>query len=118
MPGKYGIGRPWDIVVVKDDVPLTAIIWKTIKDASITHNINNRIQELISYAFDVRTWLVRSQGVRPMRPSASARWAAMCLVAWAMLSQPVSLRRLIASERRLAMMRGVWPVRRWEASSA
>lgn len=54
MPGAYGIGRPWDIVVVKDDVPLAAIIWKTLHGPNVLHFINERIHELISCAFDVR----------------------------------------------------------------
>lgn len=54
MPGAYGIGRPWDIVIVKDDVPLAAIVWKALRGPNVLHNINNRIQELISCAFDVR----------------------------------------------------------------
>jgi hypothetical protein len=52
LPGAYGLGRSWDLTVVKDGVPLGAITL-TSHNAPIK-NFNNRVRELTSTAFDVR----------------------------------------------------------------
>lgn len=55
LPGAYGLGRrAWDLVVIKDGIPLAAIVLKTLGGPSYGNNYNNRIQELTSIAFDVR----------------------------------------------------------------
>jgi hypothetical protein len=56
--------------------------------------------------------------VRPIKEAAWWGWAAMWRVASAMLSQPMSLGRLMELFLRLAITRGEDPVRRREASSA
>ncbi|MEV6480280.1 Shedu anti-phage system protein SduA domain-containing protein [Streptomyces sp. NPDC051576] len=55
LPGAYGLGRSaWDLAVIKDGIPLAAIVLKTLGGPSYSNNYNNRIQELTSIAFDVR----------------------------------------------------------------
>ena len=55
LPGAYGLGRSaWDLVVLKDGIPLGAIIFKSQDGLSVGKNFNNRIQELTSIAYDVR----------------------------------------------------------------
>ena len=68
LPGAYGLGRSaWDLVVVKDGIPLGAITFKSQLGSSIGNNINNRIQELTSIAFDVRRQY-SSQALYKFRP--------------------------------------------------
>ena len=55
LPGAYGLGRSaWDLVVLKDGIPLGAITFKSMGSSSVGKNLNNRVQELTSIAFDVR----------------------------------------------------------------
>lgn len=55
LPGAYGVGRSaWDLVAVRDEVPLAAVAFKAMGGTGMGKNINNRVQELTSIAFDVR----------------------------------------------------------------
>jgi hypothetical protein len=55
LPGAYGLGRSaWDLVAVKDGIPLGAIKFTAQNSQSVGNNFNNRVQELMSIAFDVR----------------------------------------------------------------
>jgi Restriction endonuclease XhoI/Domain of unknown function (DUF4263) len=56
LPGAYGLGRSaWDLVVVKDGIPLGAVAFKSLCGPTFGNNLNNRIQELTAIAFDVRS---------------------------------------------------------------
>ncbi len=67
LPGAYGFGRSaWDLAVLKDGVPLGAIIFKA-QVGSFGNNFNNRVQELTSVAFDVRRQY-GSPELRDLRP--------------------------------------------------
>jgi hypothetical protein len=65
IPGAYGLGRSWDLTVLKDGVPLGAITL-TSHTAPI-NNFNNRVRELTSTAFDVRRQYASSE-LRDLRP--------------------------------------------------
>ncbi|MFJ8040512.1 Shedu anti-phage system protein SduA domain-containing protein [Kitasatospora sp. NPDC096147] len=54
LPGFHAVGRPWDITIVRDDIPLAAIIIKAQSGSGSSKNVTNRIQEFMASAFDVR----------------------------------------------------------------
>ncbi|MFF4447241.1 PaeR7I family type II restriction endonuclease [Streptomyces sp. NPDC001502] len=55
FPGSYGLGRSaWDLAIFRDDIPLAAIVIKSLGGPAYGNNFNNRIQELTSNAFAVR----------------------------------------------------------------
>lgn len=54
LPGAYGVGRSaWDLVVIKDGIPLGAIVFMSQSRPSFGYNFNNRVQQLTSIAYDV-----------------------------------------------------------------
>ncbi|WP_220040859.1 protein kinase domain-containing protein [Streptomyces sp. NTH33] len=56
LPGSFGLGKTrWDIVVAKDETPLGAIEFATLSGLSASKNLANRIRELTSQAFSVRS---------------------------------------------------------------
>ncbi|WP_327675573.1 Shedu anti-phage system protein SduA domain-containing protein [Kitasatospora sp. NBC_00458] len=54
LPGFHAVGRPWDITVVRDGIPLAAIIVKAQSSSGFSKNVTNRVQELMASGFDVR----------------------------------------------------------------
>ncbi|MFF4215317.1 serine/threonine-protein kinase [Streptomyces nondiastaticus] len=56
LPASFGLGKThWDIVVAKDETPLGAIDFTTLPALSASKNLANRIHDLTSRAFSVRS---------------------------------------------------------------
>lgn len=56
LPASFDLGKThWDIVVAKDEIPLGAIEFTTLPALSASKNLANRIHDLTSRAFSVRS---------------------------------------------------------------
>jgi hypothetical protein len=53
LPGSYGLDRPWDLVVVIDNIPVAAIEMAIQTGPSYLNNFGNRISEFLGMAADV-----------------------------------------------------------------
>jgi hypothetical protein len=68
LPGSYGLDRPWDLVVVVDNIPVAAIEIAVQAGPSFLNNLRNRMSELLGMATDVdRQYEVDE--LRPHKPS-------------------------------------------------